>query len=107
MIRSVAAFLALLCTSPVTTEVVDVRGRGIVDVASFACTDTPRSTLVQRVCYDETRRHLLVSVGGTYSEYCHLPAAIFEAFVVAPSMGQFFRQRLAAAATQFDCRSAD
>ncbi len=102
MIRNAAALLALLCTSSLTTETVDVRGRGTVDLATFACTDTPRSTVVQRVCYDETQHHLLVNVGGAYSEYCRLPAATFEAFIVAPSMGQFFRQRIASA-TPFAC----
>ena len=106
MIRSVATMLALLCATPVTTEMVDVRGRGEIDLASFACTDTPRSTVVQRVCYDEARRHLLVRAGGAYAEYCRLPAATFEAFVVARSMGQYYRQRIAAAATQFTCDGA-
>ena len=105
MIRSVATLLALLCI--VTTETVEVRGRGAVDLAPFACTDTPRSTVVQRVCYDEARRDLLINVGGTYSEYCGLPASTFEAFVVAPSMGQFFRQRIAAPGTQFACDIAN
>jgi KTSC domain len=105
MIRSVAAMLALLCASPVTTETAEVRGRGAIDLAPFACTDTPRSTVVQRVCYDAARRHLLVNVGGAYSEYCRLPAETFEAFVVAPSMGQFYRQRIAAA-PQFACDGA-
>src|SRR5215813_12160938 len=100
MIRSAAALLALLCTSPVTTETVTVSGRGEIDLAPFACTDTPRSTAVQRICYDEPRRRLLVATGGTYFEYCQLSAATFEAFAVAPSMGQFYR-RIAAASTQF------
>ena len=95
--------LALLCTSPVTTETVEMHGRGEIDLAPFACTDTPRSTVVQRVCYDAARHRLLVNVGGTYSEYCRLPAATFASFVVAPSMGQFYRQRIAAAATPFAC----
>jgi hypothetical protein len=106
MIRSVATLLALVWTSPVLTETVDVRGRGTVDLATFACTDTPRSTVVQRVCYDQARRHLLVNVGGTYSEYCRLPAATFEAFIVAPSMGQYHRQHIAVAATPFACDGA-
>lgn len=106
MIRSVATMLALLCTSPVTPETVDVRGVGEIDLAPFACTDTPRSTLVQRVCYDEARRHLLVNVGGVYSEYCRLPAATFDAFVAAPSMGQFYSQRIAASAELFACDPA-
>jgi len=105
MIRSIAATLALLSTTPVMTEMVEVRGRAPIELASYACTDTPRSTVVQRVCYDAARRHLLVNVGGAYSEYCRLPAATFEAFVTAPSMGQFFRQRLATA-SQFACDGA-
>src|SRR5436853_306336 len=107
MIRSVATLLALLWMSPVTTETVDVHGRGAVDLAPFACTDTPRSTVVQRVCYDEAQSRLLVNAGGAYSEYCRLPAAAFNAFVVAPSMGQFFRQRIAASGTQFACDIAN
>ena len=106
MIRSAATLLALLSISPVTTETVELGGGRGVDLAPFACTDTPRSTVVQRVCYDETRRHLLVNVGGTYSEYCNLPAATFQAFVVAPSMGQFFRRRIAAA-TPFTCEPSN
>jgi hypothetical protein len=103
MVRSVATLLALLWTSPVTTEAVDVHGRGEIDLSAFACTDTPRSTVVQRVCYDQAQRHLVVNVGGSYSEYCRLPAATYQAFVAAPSMGQFFRQRIAKSAAQFAC----
>jgi hypothetical protein len=107
LIRSVATMLALLCASPVTTETVDVSGRGGIDLAPFACTDTPRSTVVQRICYNEARRHLLVKAGGAYSEYCRLPAATFEAFVVAPSMGRFYQRRIAAASMQFACDRAN
>jgi hypothetical protein len=99
--------LALLCTFPVTTETVDVRGRGATDLAPFACTDTPRSTVVQRVCYDEARHLLLVNAGGVYSQYCALPRATFNAFATAPSMGQFFRQHIAASGPQFTCDRAN
>jgi hypothetical protein len=107
MIRSTAAALALLSTAPITTETVELRGRGTIDLAPFACTDTPRSTVVQRVCYDRKRSHLLVAIGGGYSEYCRLPAATFDAFFVAPSMGLFFRQHIAAPATPFACDPAN
>ena len=106
MIRSIATMLALFCTSPPTTETVEVQGRGEIDLALFACADTPRSTLVQRVCYDGARRHLLVSFAGVYSEYCGMPAATFDAFVTAPSMGQFYRQLIAPSATHFACDGA-
>ena len=107
MIRATAAMLALLCTPPVTTETVEVRGRGAVDLAAFACTDTPRSTVVQRVCYDEAQRRLLVNAGGGYSQYCRLPAATLEAFLVAPSMGQFYRRHIAATPAPFACDPAN
>jgi hypothetical protein len=94
MIRSVATALALLWTAPVVTEKVEVSGRGAIDLAPFACTDTPRSSIVQRVCYDEALRYLLINIGGSYRDYCELPAATFNAFVSAPSMGQFYKQNL-------------
>jgi hypothetical protein len=96
VIRTVATLFALLWTAPVVTEKVDVGGRGATDLAPFACTDTPRSSVVQRVCYDAARRYLLVNAGGSYSDYCELPAPVFRAFVAAPSMGQFYRQNIAA-----------
>ena len=106
MIRSTAALLALLSIAPVATETAEGRGRGTVELAPFTCTDTPRSTVVQRVCYDRKRSHLLVGIDGEYTEYCRLPAVTFDAFFVAPSMGQFFRQRIAAPAAPFACEPA-
>jgi hypothetical protein len=107
MIRSVAMALALLWSAPVVTEKVDVGDRGAIDLAPFACTDTPRSTIVQRVCYDEARRYMLVNVGGAYRGYCDLPAATFSAFVAAPSMGQFYKQNIASSDRDapFSCRA--
>ena len=95
MIRTIATALALLWTAPVVTEQVEVDGRGTVDLAPFACTDTPRSTIVQKVCYDGTSRDLLVGIGGSYRLYCDVPAAAFDAFMTAPSMGHFYRQSIA------------
>jgi len=107
MIRHIASVLALLWTAPVVTEKVDVGERGAIDLAPFACTDTPRSSLVQRVCYDEARRYLLVNVRGSYRDYCGLPAATLNAFIAAPSMGQFYTQNVAASGDDgpFKCRA--
>jgi hypothetical protein len=107
MIRSVATALAVLWTAPVITEKVDVRDRGAIDLAPFACTNTPRSSMVQRVCYDEARRYLLVSVGGSYRDYCELSSATYNACVAAPSMGRFYKENLAASGNDapFNCRA--
>jgi hypothetical protein len=108
MIRTIAVALALLWTAPLETEKVEVGGRGTVDLAPFACTDTPRSTVVQKVCYDGTTRDLLVGIGGSYLFYCDVPAATFDAFATAPSMGHFYRQSIAASDVDgpFNCFGA-
>jgi KTSC domain len=104
MVRTIATALVLLWTAPVVTEEVELGDRGAIDLAPFACTDTPRSSVVQRVCYDEARRYMVVNVRGRYFDYCELPAVTFDAFVSAPSMGQFYRQNIAASGALFDCR---
>src|SRR6202165_1579033 len=94
MIRQVVASLALLIATPASSETVDVRYRGAVDLKPFACTDTPRSSFIQRVCYDKAQSYMLINLKGTYYHYCELPAATFNAFVTAPSMGQFYNQKI-------------
>lgn len=94
MIRIIATTLAALWTAPVETETIETAA-GPVDLAPFACTDTPRSTMIQRICYDKTARHLLVSVKGAYRGYCNVPPATFEAFIAARSLGYYYRQNLA------------
>jgi hypothetical protein len=103
VIRPVATVIALLWTAPVTTEAVELASHRRIDLAPFACTDTPRSTVIRRVCYDTATRHLLVNAMGDYSQYCEFPAATFDAFVSAPSMGLFYRRNIAGAAPRFAC----
>jgi hypothetical protein len=105
MLRPLA--LSLLITTPAISETVDVKYRGAVDLKPFTCTDTPRSSFIQRVCYEKTQSYMLISLRGTYYHYCELPAATFDAFVAAPSMGQFYNQKVKGTGSDrpFDCRT--
>jgi hypothetical protein len=107
MIRPIVTALAVLIATPVSSETVDVKYRGMVDLKPFACTDTPRSSFIQRVCYDKDQSYMLINLRGTYYHYCELPAATFDAFVSAPSMGQFYNQRIKGTGSDgpFDCRT--
>lgn len=107
MIRSIAVALTLLIASPARSETVDVKYRGAVDLKPFACTDTPRSTFIQRVCYDKAQSYMLISLRGKYYHYCELPPVTFDAFVTAPSMGQFYNQNIKGYGSDgpFDCRT--
>ncbi len=107
MIRAATALIVLLFTAEVSTEAVDVRDRGAVDLGTFDCRDTPRSTLIQRACYDKAQATMIVSVKGAYYQYCELPVATFDRLMTAPSMGQFFKQNFEGAGSggRYDCRS--
>ena len=66
MIGAATTLIALLLTAYVGSETVDVKDRGAVDLATFECRDTPRSTLIQRACYDPAQARVIVSVKGAY-----------------------------------------
>jgi hypothetical protein len=79
MVRAVTALVLLFLTAEVHSETADVKYRGPVDLKSFACTDTPRSSFIQRVCYDEPQSYMLINLRGTFYHYCELPAATYNA----------------------------
>ena len=107
MIRPIAIVLALLAPTAAGSETVDVKYGGAVDLKPFACSDTPRSSFIQRVCYDKAQSYMLINLKGTYYHYCELPAATFDAFVAAPSMGKFYNQSIKGTGSDgpFDCRT--
>ncbi|MBO4226637.1 KTSC domain-containing protein [Bradyrhizobium neotropicale] len=107
MIRAISAVYIFLAITPASSETVDVKYRGLVDLRPFVCTDTPRSSFIQRVCYDKTESYMLLRLRGTYYHYCELPRVTFDAFVAAPSMGQFYNQRIKGSGSEgpFDCRT--
>jgi len=103
MIRAATSLIALLLTAPLGSETVDVRDRGPVDLATFECRDINRSSLIQRVCYDQAQRYLIVGIRGNYEDFCELPPQAYTGFMTAPSMGQFFNRNIRAGSN--DCRT--
>jgi KTSC domain len=107
MVRSIMVVVVAFLSSSVSAETVNVKYRGVVDLAPFECTNTPRSSFIQRVCYDKAQSYMLINLTGTYYHYCELPSATFEAFMVAPSMGQFYNQNIKGTGSDgpYDCRT--
>jgi hypothetical protein len=104
MIGAATTLIALLLAAEFGSETIEIRDRGTVDLASFECRDTPRSTLIQRACYDPARASMIVSVKGAYFQYCDLQLATFDGLMAAPSMGQFFRRNFAGDGSgRYDC----
>ena len=88
-------------------ETVDVKYRGTVDLRTFECRDTPRSSFIQRVCYDKAQSYMIINLRGTYNQYCELPPATFDDLMGAPSMGQFFNKNIKGSGSDgpYDCRT--
>ena len=106
MIGAATTLIALLLAAEFGSETVDVKDRGAVDLVTYECRDTPRSTLIQRACYDPAQAAMIVSVQGAYIQYCNLPPATFAGLMAAPSMGQFFKQNFSdGSGGRYDCGS--
>jgi len=107
MIRLLAGLALSLIAGKVQSETVDVKYRGTVDLKTFECRDTPRSSFIQRVCYDKPQSYMIISLKGTYYHHCELPPATFDGLMGAPSMGQFYNQNIKGPGSDwpYDCRT--
>jgi KTSC domain len=83
------------------SESVDVKYRGMVNLAPFSCSDVERSSFIKRVCYDASNQYMLISLNGTYYHYCAIDADTVSSLLSAPSMGRFFNSEIKG---RFDCR---
>jgi hypothetical protein len=107
MVKTATALLLLLLTAEVRSETVDVKYRGTVDLKTFECRDTPRSSFIQRVCYDKAQTYMVINLRGVYYHYCELPPVSFDGLMGAPSMGQFYNQNIKGKGSDgpYDCRT--
>jgi hypothetical protein len=101
----VLLFAAFANATWADADTVDVTDRGPVDLTPFACTDITRSSLVNRVCYEEAKQVAVVEVRSTYRQFCNVPKATLDTLLDAPSMGQFYNTRIRGDASQgrYDC----
>ncbi|WP_050420634.1 KTSC domain-containing protein [Bradyrhizobium tropiciagri] len=104
-----AAFLAasLAGATGAAAETIDVKYYGKLDLAPFVCTDVTRSSFINRACYDKSKQFMVVQLRSIYYPYCELSAATFEAFLGAPSMGQYYNANIKGSGSDgpFDCRT--
>jgi hypothetical protein len=83
-------------------EVVTVKYRGPVSLATFKCDAITSSSFIERVCYDKPNSYMLIDLGGTWYHYCEIDADTVSNLMAAPSMGHFFDTSIKG---RFDCRT--
>jgi len=81
-------------------ETVDVKYRGPVYLAPFACTDTPRSSFIRRVCYDKPKSYMLIKLQNTWY-HCSIPEGTVNSPLSADSAGRYYNGSIKG---QYDCR---
>ena len=98
---------ALHSVSWAEAETIDVKYFGSVNLKTFTCTDITRSSFVRRACYDQAQQFTVVQLNATYYAYCEMPSATFDAFLNAPSMGQYYNAKIKGSGSDgpFDCRT--
>jgi hypothetical protein len=82
-------------------ETVSVKYRGAVDLATFDCKWIQRSSFINRLCYDEKERYVIVALNGTYYHYCEVPEVTISSWMGASSMGRFYNSYIKG---RHDCR---
>jgi hypothetical protein len=79
-----------------------------LDTSSFTCTDTPRSSVVRRVCYDEPKSFMVIKLKETWYPHCGIDAGTVAQLLSAQSAGSFYieaiRSRRDGTHGPFDCR---
>lgn len=99
-------FVTLLMTvASAAAETVNVKYWGPVDLRTYQCTDTA-SSFVHRICYDESKAHVVVRLRNTYYPYCRVDRATASAWLASSSKGRFYNANIKGDAVKgrFDCR---
>jgi hypothetical protein len=100
--RLTAAMALYLAASPLSSETVEVKYRGLVDLRSFSCNQVTRSSFINRVCYDSANEYMLISLNGVYYHYCEIDNGTVAALLSADSMGRYYNASIKG---RFDCRT--
>jgi hypothetical protein len=93
---------------PVQVRPTCVKYGPCLDLSTFTCTDTPRSSFIRRVCYDPPKSFMVIKLNATWYPYCEIDAATVQKLITAEAPGKFYNQairsRPGGTHGPFDCR---
>jgi hypothetical protein len=109
--RALLIAALILCVAPTQARAAEIAcvkyGPCPLDLSSFACTDTPRSSFIRRVCYDASKLFMTIKLQGTWYPYCNVDEATVQNLLTAESAGRYFNQKIRGHGSRrgpFDCR---
>lgn len=106
MFKGLSGILCVLLASAAAAETVDVKYHRPVDLKPFICTDTV-SSFVNRVCYDEANRYMLILLRTTWYHYCDIDEGTVQGLLSAESKGRYYNANIKGSGSDgpFDCRT--
>lgn len=101
----IAALVLSASAGALAAEEVCVKYHKCIPLDRFACTETV-SNLVERVCYLEAKRYLVIKLNRIYYHHCEVTPKVVAALLSAPSFGQYYNQNIKTSAVNraYDCR---
>jgi hypothetical protein len=65
--------VAILLLSPAGAEEVCIKYHRCLNVDQFKCETITRSSFINRVCYLEPKRYMIIKLKDTYYHHCSVP----------------------------------
>ena len=100
--------VAILLLSPAGAEEVCVKYHKCLDIDQFKCETITRSSVINRVCYLEAKRYMIIKLKDTYYHHCSVKPETMMEFLAAPSMGSYYNKNIRSKPDgthgPFDCR---
>jgi KTSC domain len=100
--------VAILLLSPAKAEEVCVKYHKCLDIDQFKCGTITRSSFINRVCYLEAKRYMIIKLKDTYYHHCSVKPETMMEFLAALSMGSYYNKNIRSkpdgAHGPFDCR---
>jgi hypothetical protein len=110
-ITGVISIIVLSCMIPsaaTSAECVAVKYRDTpVCLDNFACTETPQSSFVRRICFDYTNSYMLIKLNETWYRYCSVDRTSAKNLIEAVSVGKYYNEYFRSQGPvhgPFDCR---
>ena len=96
---SLILFLSLGVTLASYAESVYVKYQGRISLDGFYCEYTS-SSFVDRICYYQPNNYVVVSLNGTYYQYCGVPYSTVNNWLNSYSKGRFYNSSIKG---RYDC----
>jgi KTSC domain len=100
--------VAILLSSLAGAEEVCVKYHQCLDIDQFKCETITRSSFINRVCYLEAKRYMIIKLKDTYYHHCSVKSETMMEFLAAPSMGSYYNKNIRSKPDgthgPFDCR---